>query len=216
MDDAELVTDTSVAQWAQDRQSGDIRRVDFQVPSGFDGYCRVFHQIQGSTEDLSWADFANKAGLVMYPGIKWPDIESELDNTKGGSPQDGTMDDSSFVRFLRVIRERSASNSELIAGFWDGLYDFAILDAPTATLGLREQVLFKVGLDALISAVDSSYAQAPGVLWPTDRSWYMSTNIDYNSTIIGGSGGLIAALIADRSLEAIEISPDLDLTRPAR
>ena len=216
MADAELITDTSIARWAQDRQSGDLRRADFQVPSGFDRYCRVFHRVQGETEDLPWSHFADKAGVAMHQRIKWPDIDSRLDGPKEGSPQDGTMDDASFLRFLRVIRERSGSNSELRAGFWDGIYNFAILDAPTATLGLREHVLFTVGLDALIAAVDSSVAQAPGVLWPADRSWYMSTDIDYNSTIISGSSGLIEALIADRLLEVIEISPDLDLTRPAR
>lgn len=48
----ELVSDTTVADWASRRQSGDLYRVDFQVPAGFEKYCRILHRVHGEFDTM--------------------------------------------------------------------------------------------------------------------------------------------------------------------
>ncbi|KQZ23840.1 hypothetical protein ASD43_05325 [Microbacterium sp. Root553] len=55
-------------------------------------------------------------------------------------------------------------------------------------------------------------AQTPSILWPDDRAWILVSEIDYDSTIVAGSGALIAAICADERLEAFPIPENADLT----
>lgn len=50
--------------------------------------------------------------------------------------------------------------------------------------------------------------QAPNMAWPKDRSWLMSTELYEDSTIVGGSRGLIDALLGCTGLEAYEVTAD--------
>jgi hypothetical protein len=51
-----------------------------------------------------------------------------------------------------------------------------------------------------------------GLMWPSDRSWCVATEVDFDSTLVGGSESLVADILAAFDLEAWPISPDDDLT----
>lgn len=48
-------------------------------------------------------------------------------------------------------------------------------------------------------------AYSPSLLWPADRSWVLVSEVDHDSTIVGGPPALIEALCADSSIEAVKI-----------
>lgn len=48
-------------------------------------------------------------------------------------------------------------------------------------------------------------AVSPSIVWPADRSWALVTEVDYDSTIVGGSPELVRALVADEQLEVFAI-----------
>jgi hypothetical protein len=50
------------------------------------------------------------------------------------------------------------------------------------------------------------FDQSPNLWWPDDRAWFVATEIDFDSTFVGGDDGLIAALVTDRTLEALPIT----------
>ena len=52
----------------------------------------------------------------------------------------------------------------------------------------------------------------PNLLWPADRAWFLASEIDFDSTLVGGSRALIDAIVSDPALEAAEVGPDTDLT----
>lgn len=52
-------------------------------------------------------------------------------------------------------------------------------------------------------------------MWPADRAWTLVTEIDFDSTIIGGSQNLISEIVADPGIEALQIPEGADLTRDA-
>ncbi len=95
-----------------------------------------------------------------------------------------------------------------------------ILNGPRVSLPERDYILFEgpltaateMGLPggALLSAthpeldVDPDWfqPQSPNLFWPADRAWCVATEIDLDSTYVGGSRALIEALLEDRRFEA--------------
>jgi hypothetical protein len=55
------------------------------------------------------------------------------------------------------------------------------------------------------AATDRLSWQSPNLLWPGDRAWCVSCDIDMDSTIVAGSSELARVVLADRELEAWEI-----------
>ncbi|MGV8979107.1 MAG: hypothetical protein ACOH17_13790 [Cellulomonas sp.] len=51
-------------------------------------------------------------------------------------------------------------------------------------------------------------AQSPNLFWPTDRAWCVATEIDFDSTLVGGTRALIDALLNEPTLDAWPIHPD--------
>jgi hypothetical protein len=55
-------------------------------------------------------------------------------------------------------------------------------------------------------------AHAPSLVWPDDHAWVAVTEVDYDSTIVGGSHELIRAIVHDPTLEAAVLREGADLT----
>jgi hypothetical protein len=49
--------------------------------------------------------------------------------------------------------------------------------------------------------------QSPSLIWPTDNSWCVATEVDYNLTLIAGDRHLIDAVLGAEDLEATPIEP---------
>jgi len=52
---------------------------------------------------------------------------------------------------------------------------------------------------------DRPDVRSPSILWPDDHAWCLATEIDFDSTLIGGSCAMAAALIAAPGIEVMEI-----------
>ena len=46
---------------------------------------------------------------------------------------------------------------------------------------------------------------------PHDRSWLLHSEIDYDSTIVGGTPALIHGLVADPGIEALRVDGDMSM-----
>lgn len=214
----ELVSDTTVADWASRRQSGDLYRVDFQVPAGFEKYCRILHRVHGEFDTmLPWSDYAEPIGVTISEQTHWDEIARRDPRLRGISPEVGGLDSISGPSFIEFLTEHLPADVHVFAGYWDGIQPLHTpgKSFPTARLGLREHVLFGVPLAALADSFHSESGflfDFPALLWPENRSWYLSTEVDYNSTLVGGSQDFIDALLAHQPIEALPIGPDVDLT----
>lgn len=56
-------------------------------------------------------------------------------------------------------------------------------------------------------AAATLHRESPNLIWPADRSWFVASEIDLDSTFVGGSTELINDLLADSRLEAWPASP---------
>jgi hypothetical protein len=44
-------------------------------------------------------------------------------------------------------------------------------------------------------------------MWPADHSWFLGTEVDFDSTLIAGSTALIDAVLDAPDLEAMPVEP---------
>ena len=49
--------------------------------------------------------------------------------------------------------------------------------------------------------------QSPNLFWPEDRSWCVGSEIDFDSTVVGGSTALVNELLEADNLEAWRVNP---------
>jgi hypothetical protein len=75
---------------------------------------------------------------------------------------------------------------------------------PEVVLPERPYLLLDGPLDAAGELAMTSYDQSPSLLWPDDRAWFVATDVDLDSTYLGGSAALVRDLLADARLEAVE------------
>ncbi|MEU1973187.1 hypothetical protein ABZ477_16145 [Microbacterium sp. NPDC019599] len=55
-------------------------------------------------------------------------------------------------------------------------------------------------------------AESPSLVWPADRAWVLVSEVDWDSTIVGGTHAALRALCTDPGLEALPLREGADLT----
>jgi hypothetical protein len=54
---------------------------------------------------------------------------------------------------------------------------------------------------------DGRVREAPNLIWPADHTWYLASEVDFDSTLVGGSADLIKAIVDSPDLEAWQVEP---------
>ena len=111
----------------------------------------------------------------------------------------------------------SASGPAASAGF-EPTFDAGLPFRPTLDLPGREYGLFRGRLATLR---DPGWREASGwawrwsdtlnLAWPDDRSWFVASEIDFDSTVVGGSRALVDRVLAS-DLETAEVDQTSDLS----
>jgi hypothetical protein len=55
---------------------------------------------------------------------------------------------------------------------------------------------------------NSFWPQSPNLFWPADQAWVVASEIDFDSTIVGGAVELIEKVLKDSALDAWAIRPE--------
>ncbi|MBD8505557.1 hypothetical protein HT102_03510 [Hoyosella sp. G463] len=113
------------------------------------------------------------------------------------------MDPVSFAALLPLLVEATQRADGSVFGFWSGHNDVrprqsggftqGEFDPARHVLAGRELILLQGDISALADQVTqhpNSVARPPTVMWPRHRSWHVLSDIDFDSTIIGGGSGL--------------------------
>jgi hypothetical protein len=64
--------------------------------------------------------------------------------------------------------------------------------------------------------------QSPNLIWPEDCSWFVASEVDFDSTLVGGRAQLVDDIVGSAKLEAWKVGPtdsltaDADKVNPAR
>ncbi len=87
-----------------------------------------------------------------------------------------------------------------------------VMAAPRLELPGRAYLLFRGPLRGVLPFFTEGelgfWGQTPNLLWPAERTWCVATEIDLDSTVVGGPRALVDALLAHPVLEAFEVHED--------
>ena len=74
----------------------------------------------------------------------------------------------------------------------------------------REWDLFRAPLDCIQLCFFETIVehQSANLVWSPDRNWCVATDIDRDSTYVGGAAGLVSDIVGSDDLEAFEVQPD--------
>ncbi|MCK6211908.1 hypothetical protein KZX45_15285 [Georgenia sp. EYE_87] len=81
---------------------------------------------------------------------------------------------------------------------------------PKVRLPGREYHLLRGPLEAMTELVRYDgpgvwWTQSPSLFWPADRAWCVATEIDLDSTLVGGSREAVGALLGTPGLEVLRV-----------
>jgi hypothetical protein len=191
-----------------------------------------WQSIAAVVEHVSTAGRWPRRHTVTHRTQQWP----------GSEPRVGDAPPDVLEPVLEALAGFTAPGSDCVAALWEGwgwLHRGAwgilsvggdtdatpppaglpdeVLALPRLSLPGRDYLLFRGPLAAVPrmghQVTDDWFdPQSPSLLWPADRSWCLATEIDFDSTLVGGSRELIDALLDDPRLEVWPVEPGDDLT----
>ena len=82
------------------------------------------------------------------------------------------------------------------------------LSQPRVDLPHRRYLLLAGALPAAAQIVWPPFRQSPNLFWPADRAWCAATELDFDSTLVGGSAELIDAILEAPALDAWPVHPE--------
>lgn len=118
-----------------------------------------------------------------------------------------------------ILASHTASRGVWLA-VWRGWgWDYASFVPPaTKFIATRERQwdLFRAPLDRMDTQFDKRFFAweededgfTANMIWPDDRNWFLTAEIDHNTIYIGGSAPLIEDLLAADDLEVWPAEPD--------
>lgn len=94
------------------------------------------------------------------------------------------------------------------------------LRRPRLRLPSRDYLLLAGPLEAALQigcwpAPECFAPQSPNLFWPADRAWCAASEIDFDSTLVGGTPELVDAILDAPELDAWAVAPDDSLAHDA-
>jgi hypothetical protein len=195
------------------------------VPVVFEAYGRIFHP--ASTRDgaaVRWETVAAWSGRTMHALAQFDRLARPRGATTGPPPFDQRSAEGGLPRpALDALVDRLAAHTTTpdacFIGAWEGYgwLDLGPFDTLHLVLPERTHLVFTGPLDAVADVgwtepAGSFVREAPSVIWPADRTWFVASDVDQDSTYLGGSRDLIEALVTDPRLEVWPIAPTDPIT----
>jgi len=191
----------------------------------FESYGRVLHPAWAFGEAaVRWDSVAAWSGRTAHALAQFDPLSRPLGQTVDPSPFErrpdvGALPPRALNALCDVLAAHATTRDACFVGVWDGGGWFEPKRFRTLRLHLpkRAHLLFEGPLEAVEdigrTSFDGSFVrEAPSIIWPTDRAWFVSTDVDQDSTFIGGSRALIEALVVDDRLEVWSVAPTDPIT----
>jgi hypothetical protein len=203
------------------------------VPRGFEAYARVLHPAESASgEPVRWSTVAEWSGRTIHPRVQFTAIARGGRGAAPWTepPQAGCLP-LVLLRDLCELLGRHTSVPQRCwfclwtgYGLFDEPHSAAVFIAPPKSaehsaarlhrplpkphglpvlLPEREYHLFQGPLTAATEMGDRFGPQSPNLFWPDDRAWLVASEIDLDSTFVGGSASLIGELLGDPRFEAL-------------
>jgi hypothetical protein len=191
--------------------------------------------------EVSWSEVARANGKVAHPAMEWTAITGSYEYSWDGMqyglwdevPQRGSLP----LRLTRRLGDALASFTRTPercwCAMWEGDGDMVGLRSderlPRLAMRGRGMILasgplarvteksFDDGFVTLAGedGIDDDLYQSPSLWWPDDRAWCVATDVDLQTTYLGGSHELVEHLLNDAQLEVMRASAAQDVSLEA-
>lgn len=199
-------TDLSPADWVVERLQTFGENVASIIPEGFEAYGRIPHSAAQGEEPAVGSlprDQTESLVQILHTSTTTPETVWFATWTGWGGhrldPRPGTFGFLTTGRRTKPKplprrREKLPPVLEL-----PGRHYYLLLGPIVGAL----ETMMSAGYEGL-----DPWWQSMNLWWPDDRAWFVSTEIDFTWTYVGGTEGLIDQLVADPRLEASPASLD--------
>jgi hypothetical protein len=236
--------DPSSAAWVAPRLTGKSGTVAGSVPSGYPAYARICHPaVDREGRRVSWAEVAGATGRCVHPLMQWHALVGSPDylNMRGSmwsgeDPDRGNLMPEVLRRLCDLLGEHTADAGTCFFCLWDGWgwpddAGFSLASGLRSPLSRdarhlvrlpydRSYLLFTGPLPGALQigwpwVLDSLRTQSPNLFWPNDRAWCVASEIDFDSTLVGGTTELVDAVLGNPALDAWPVGPNDSLAYDA-
>jgi hypothetical protein len=230
-DDLTVTDGATTGAWIKPRLEGEVGSVTDLVPSGFEAYARVFHPATDAEgHSVAWADVAKHYGTVPHREMQWHAIlglpsTDDLQGTKwaGSDPPIGGMDIETLDSLCEILGDHTVDPAHCFFGLctiqsWEDSFTRDELKNPLLQLPLDRDYIVLSGPLSSIDQLAYDWPQrreAPNLIWPADHAWLVASEVDFDSTLVGGNAELIEAIVKSPGLEAWHVKPTDSLTADA-
>lgn len=231
-EDLEVTDGAAAGAWIKPRLGGEFGAVTLQVPKGYEAYARVFHPASDSDGNpVSWAEVAETLGTTAHREMQWHALVGSSDTYGftgskwvGSDPSLGDMDLPVLDALCEVLAAHSVNSEDCFFGLceiWSWVNDLLPEGGrkqPRLELPLgRNHVVLRGPLMAVnqIGNPRTFARHAPQLIWPADCTWLLATEVDFDSTLVGGDATLIKAIVESSELEAWQVEPTDSLAADA-
>ena len=179
---------------------------------------------------MTWAEVAAETGREIHPLVQW---ESLVDSKSymgeptlwaGSPPETGGLAEPLLASLVELLTGNTNDPESCLFGVWEGwggveadLQSAFVREdrkAPRLRLPDRPYIVLAGPLSAA-PMISNASGFEPQLIWPADRAWCLASEIDFDSTLVGGSRQLVDEIVSAQRFEALEIGPRDLLTMDA-
>ena len=199
------------------------------VPPVFDAYLRILHPARRPDgRPVRWLEVAEWSGgtihaLAQFHQMARPRGLGLHSPPFAAPPRSGVLDSATLEALCETLVRHTATPELCCFGVWDG-FGWIPPDMTLAArlkLSERTYLTFRGPLNAVreigwrpgeglhghgFPAGFGFQQESPSIMWPSDRRWFVATEVDLDSTFVGGTAALVQDLLADERLEAWRVS----------
>jgi hypothetical protein len=174
---------------------------------------------------MQWHALIGSPDPDNFTGSRWP----------GGNPSLGAMGPATLDALSEVISAHTRDTPNCFFGLctiqtWEEQFsaeelrqpylelpdgrDHIVLAGPLSAArrivrdwGKQTAAVFTFGNGAKVDPSEWRLREAPNLIWPADHSWLVASEVDFDSTLVGGSNELIEAIVGSPTLEAWQVEP---------
>jgi hypothetical protein len=173
------------------------------VPAGFAAYARILHPAWRGHTKVRWRELS---ATPIEPESRFETLAAQGVHP----PFTGTLDRGDMDALLDQLAPNTGGLCWF--GVWAG-FGWVPNPAPVSPLELPERpLLLYHGPLTAATALYDPFEQSPTFWWASDRSWCVASEIDFHSTYVGGSRGLVDGLLGEARIEVLEVPNTADVT----
>jgi hypothetical protein len=159
-------------------------------------------RLSSSGSRVYWKDAAQALGVPYAPGLTHAWFSRALEPDASCWPRFITGPADGALQF-----EECYELAALLGGITRAQACFFSL-AEVPYILTDQSLLFRGMLDE-VAEFFANFQFTPEYWWPPDHQWCVCSDYDLTFTIVGGTSSLISSLLKSKTLECIEISPEI-------